>query len=206
MILIEIGNRLKELRESKKMTQKDLARILNVTPQAISKWERNKSYPDLDTLVKLSIYFQVSTDSILGNAKRSFLDSLFSKQKGRKNMEKEMSDLTNENQAEKVIMIFSITASFISDAGFQTQRLAIKMEKIAKEKNEAIAIELYSSNKVAEKGIQADVILLTPEFAYAQEEIQQIFPVKPVKTISQRDYGLLNAEKILVDSLRELKE
>lgn len=121
-------------------------------------------------------------------------------------MEKERSNLTNENNVEKVIMIFSITASFISDAGFQTQRLAIKMENIAKERNEAIAIELYSSNKVAEKGGLADVILLTPEFAYAREEIQQMFPEKRVKTISQRDYGLLNAEKILVDSLSELKE
>lgn len=204
MILIEIGNRLKELRESKKMTQKDLAEILNVTPQAISKWERNKSYPDLDTLVKLSTYFQVSTDSILGNAKRSFFDSLFSKKRGRNYMEKEMSNLTNqstENQPEKVIIIFSITASFISDAGFQTQRLAVKMNQIAKERDVAIIIELYSSNKVAEKGKQADVILLTPEFAYAQEKIQKTFPEKKVKAISKKDYGLLNAEKILMDSL-----
>ncbi|MEI5989316.1 hypothetical protein A5881_000804 [Enterococcus termitis] len=202
--MIEIGNRLKELRESKKMTQKDLAEILNVTPQAISKWERNKSYPDLDTLVKLSTYFQVSTDSILGNAKRSFFDSLFSKKRGRNYMEKEMSNLTNqstENQPEKVIIIFSITASFISDAGFQTQRLAVKMNQIAKERDIAIIIELYSSNKVAEKGKQADVILLTPEFAYAQEKIQKTFPEKKVKAISKKDYGLLNAKKILMDSL-----
>ncbi|MGX7265534.1 helix-turn-helix domain-containing protein [Enterococcus crotali] len=186
------------------MTQKDLAEILNVTPQAISKWERNKSYPDLDTLVKLSTYFQVSTDSILGNAKRSFFDSLFSKKRGRNYMEKEMSHLTNqstENQPEKVIIIFSITASFISDAGFQTQRLAVKMNQIAKERDVAIIIELYSSNKVAEKGKQADVILLTPEFAYAQEKIQKTFPEKKVKAISKKDYGLLNAEKILMDSL-----
>lgn len=40
--MVEIGNKIKELRESKNMTQKELAEFLNVTPQAVSKWERNK--------------------------------------------------------------------------------------------------------------------------------------------------------------------
>ncbi|WP_242586475.1 helix-turn-helix domain-containing protein [Candidatus Enterococcus ikei] len=31
------------------MAQKELAEFLNATSQAVSKWERNKSYPDLDT-------------------------------------------------------------------------------------------------------------------------------------------------------------
>lgn len=84
--MVEIGTKIKELREAKKMSQKELAEFLNVTPQAVSKWERNKSYPDLDTLLKLSKYFQVSTDKILGNEKQSFFDALFSKMEGRKNM------------------------------------------------------------------------------------------------------------------------
>lgn len=74
------------MRVAKKMTQKDLAEILNVTPQAISKWENNKSYPDLDTLVELSNYFKVSTDHLLGNEKQSFFEALFSKNKGENHM------------------------------------------------------------------------------------------------------------------------
>ncbi|MEG2601903.1 MAG: helix-turn-helix transcriptional regulator, partial [Carnobacterium sp.] len=48
--MLEIGKKIKELRLSKKLTQKDLAKILNVTPQAISKWERNESNPDIQML------------------------------------------------------------------------------------------------------------------------------------------------------------
>ena len=78
IFMVEIGAKIKELRETKKMSQKDLADYLNVTPQAVSKWERNKSYPDLDMLVKLSSFFQVSTDELLGKSKPSFLASFFS--------------------------------------------------------------------------------------------------------------------------------
>lgn len=41
--MVEIGAKIRELREVKKMSQKDLADFLSVTPQAVSKWERNKS-------------------------------------------------------------------------------------------------------------------------------------------------------------------
>lgn len=97
--MVEIGSKLKELRAAKKMSQKDLANHLNVTPQTISKWELNKSYPDLDTLVKISQYFQVSTDEILGTEKRSFFEALFSK-KGRGKMNKE-TVTTNKQKAVK---------------------------------------------------------------------------------------------------------
>ncbi|MDT2751293.1 helix-turn-helix transcriptional regulator [Enterococcus thailandicus] len=40
-MIVEIGKKIKELRQSKEMTQKELAEILNVTPQAVSKLEQN---------------------------------------------------------------------------------------------------------------------------------------------------------------------
>ncbi|MGM0168173.1 hypothetical protein IGI39_003185 [Enterococcus sp. AZ135] len=86
--MVEIGPKVKELREAKKMAQKDLADLLNVTPQAVSKWERNKSYPDLDTLVKMSKIFHVTADELLGNSKPSFFASFFSKSKGEDEMNK----------------------------------------------------------------------------------------------------------------------
>lgn len=86
--MVEIGVKIRELREVKKMSQKDLADFLSVTPQAVSKWERNKSYPDLDMLVKLSDFFQVTADELLGNSKPSFFASFFSKTKGDEEMDK----------------------------------------------------------------------------------------------------------------------
>lgn len=89
--MVEIGTRLKELRQAKEMSQKQLADHLHVTPQTISKWELNKSYPDLDTLLQLSDFFQISTDKLLGNSKPSFLHALFSK-KGENTMKKKETD------------------------------------------------------------------------------------------------------------------
>lgn len=55
--MLDLGNNLRKLRQSKKLTQKESAQILNVTPQAVLKWERNQSNPDLETLIKLSLIF-----------------------------------------------------------------------------------------------------------------------------------------------------
>jgi SOS regulatory protein LexA len=62
-----IGNRIRELRKKSGYTQKDLAQRVNVSPQVVSNWEREYSYPDYDDVLQLSSIFDVSTDYILGN-------------------------------------------------------------------------------------------------------------------------------------------
>lgn len=61
------GEKLKSLRESKNLLQKELADVLNTTSQTISGWEISRTKPDYDTLVKIANYFNVSTDYLLGN-------------------------------------------------------------------------------------------------------------------------------------------
>ncbi len=56
----------KNLRKQANLTQEKTAEILNVTPQAISKWERGFSYPDVDLLPAISQLFNVSIDYLLG--------------------------------------------------------------------------------------------------------------------------------------------
>lgn len=61
-----IGEIIKELRKQRKITQEELAELIGVTPQAISKWERDVGYPDITQIVPLSKVFGVSTDELLG--------------------------------------------------------------------------------------------------------------------------------------------
>ena len=61
-------NTIKELRKSKKLSQKELADILNVHQTAISQWEQNRTMPDIDMIKKLAKYFGVTTDYILGDS------------------------------------------------------------------------------------------------------------------------------------------
>ena len=63
------GSRLAQLRKSRNMTQEDLAERLNISAQAVSKWENDLTSPDLETLLKLAEIFGVSTDELLGRIK-----------------------------------------------------------------------------------------------------------------------------------------
>lgn len=60
------AERLKFLREERKLTQVELGKILNISNQAVSTWEKDKE-PNYDTLKKIANYFNVSIDYLLGN-------------------------------------------------------------------------------------------------------------------------------------------
>lgn len=61
-------NRIKELRKDKKINQLKLAMDLNITQASISKYEIGAREPSLEILEKMSDYFDVSTDYIIGRS------------------------------------------------------------------------------------------------------------------------------------------
>jgi transcriptional regulator with XRE-family HTH domain len=62
---VSLGEKIKELRENRKMSQNDLASSLNVSQQAVSKWERDLGYPDIEILKNISVLFGVDVSSLL---------------------------------------------------------------------------------------------------------------------------------------------
>lgn len=58
---------LRMLREQRGITQEDLAKYLNMTKHAISKYELGERTPDPEVVLKLANYFGVTTDFLLGN-------------------------------------------------------------------------------------------------------------------------------------------
>lgn len=60
-----ISDRIKYYRKSNNLTQSQLAELIGVSPQAISKWETGSGYPDLSMLVPLAMALQISTDELL---------------------------------------------------------------------------------------------------------------------------------------------
>ncbi|MCG1010543.1 helix-turn-helix transcriptional regulator [Salinicoccus sp. ID82-1] len=61
----EFGNKLKVLREEKGWSQDKLAKELNVSRQAVYKWETNKGYPDIKNLIIISDIFSVTIDELI---------------------------------------------------------------------------------------------------------------------------------------------
>lgn len=62
-----IGSDLKELREKKNLSQKQVAKDLNISRQSISKWENDVCYPDVENLKRLSKYYEVSLGNFINN-------------------------------------------------------------------------------------------------------------------------------------------
>ena len=60
-----IGNRIKELRRQKGLTQIEFAKILSVSFQAVSSWERGITPPDIENLINIASYFGVLVDTLL---------------------------------------------------------------------------------------------------------------------------------------------
>lgn len=61
----KFGNFLCSLRESKELTQAEVAQILSVTPAAVSKWENGESKPRLETLFKLAEILEVTVEELI---------------------------------------------------------------------------------------------------------------------------------------------
>lgn len=61
-----LGRKISEYRQNKGLTQEELAGRIGVTPQALSKWERGQSLPDLSLLVDLCQMLGCSADDLLG--------------------------------------------------------------------------------------------------------------------------------------------
>lgn len=70
--MISFGEILTELRQDRKMTQKDLAQAMFVTVGTISNYEHGVHYPDVEKLISLADYFNVTTDYLLGRCKVEF--------------------------------------------------------------------------------------------------------------------------------------
>ena len=62
---MELGKNIKSLRAQHNYSQEDLAELVYVTRQTISKWETDKNYPDLNSLILLSKAFNTTIDNLI---------------------------------------------------------------------------------------------------------------------------------------------
>lgn len=63
---LNLGQKIRELRQRDGRTQETLAEAIGVTSQAVSRWEANGGYPDMEMIPSIAHYFGVSIDELFG--------------------------------------------------------------------------------------------------------------------------------------------
>lgn len=71
-----LNTRLQALRKQYKLSQKDVARALDVSPSIISGYETGERSPSLENLLALSYMYRCSTDYLLGKDKEVFFETI----------------------------------------------------------------------------------------------------------------------------------
>ena len=78
---LDLGQKIRELRRLNGCTQEDLASAIGVTSQAVSRWEANGGYPDMEMIPSIANYFGISIDELFGynNERSKIIDKLAEK-------------------------------------------------------------------------------------------------------------------------------
>lgn len=90
---MEIGRQIAELRKKQGLTQEAFGERFHVTRQTVSNWENGKSYPELQTLVELSEYFEISLDVLLKENLKMVKEMDKDREVGRMRHEKSVMDM-----------------------------------------------------------------------------------------------------------------
>ena len=90
-----LGKKISYLRKERKLSQRELAKELNIGNSTLAMYELEKREPDFNTLQKIADYFDVSTDYLLGRTdiKKSELDN----EEEEKDIEKAIDELLQQN-------------------------------------------------------------------------------------------------------------
>ena len=97
-----LGRRIARLRLARTATQERLAKELNVSPQAVSKWENDINYPDISLLPDLARFLGVSVDELLSGASASAQESVAAQERAAEKSTAEVVSVADDESAEIV--------------------------------------------------------------------------------------------------------
>ena len=117
---INVGERLKQIRVAKNLTQEELSRHLFLTRQTISKWETGKSLPDIENLILLCRFYGIGLDALIGLDTLSYSASNIQKNNQRKEIFRLLTKQSKLLLASVAgILLLSFSYSFILDRNMQ---------------------------------------------------------------------------------------
>ena len=110
---MDIGNKIVQLREENQMSQTELAELLDVSRQTVSKWERNVCEPEAKRIVQLAKIFHITTDYLLGNERelrhqspQAIVKSKWDREKCKEKILKVKTEIVNKVKADPFFYVF----------------------------------------------------------------------------------------------------
>lgn len=192
---MEIGKSLQHYRMTNGMTQEQLAQILNVSRQTISKWENDRSFPDIENLIWLCDLYHISLDELVGRKQIVYE----TKSIRRKNKRKDLMSLFPKYTAIITALAVAILV-LISGLGYYQQH-----REEAEIKEHGLVLRVYSvedttvdsqgmyDKLILENGEEIDATIKNIEKYKLESPVNKI---KPNKTEKSTIHTLLDKKLI----------
>jgi uncharacterized protein YjbI with pentapeptide repeats len=112
-----IGSKIAKARKEKNMSQAELAGLLFISPQAVGKWERGESIPDISTVNRLAEILGVDLNYFSENFQSAYDETLF-KTGGDTDIEQKVPDVANLSSSSEQQMLTNFSGSNLSNSDF----------------------------------------------------------------------------------------
>ncbi|HWO53613.1 helix-turn-helix domain-containing protein [Paenibacillus sp. JTLBN-2024] len=201
------GERISQLRHSKSMTQEKLGLLLNVSAQAVSKWEKGDSLPDISLLTELANVFDCTTDYLLGRG--SHLQAMLPQ------IRMELRKTTQEEQINFLGEVIAATSHHAQTPASHPSLTQIQLGPTglglwAKDRLVCIATSLFlneatdamhESVEFPMNVLPADMITVLYELLVNNENLQPDFTPVEESILRSRLPSDMNFDKVIVDCI-----
>lgn len=195
-----IGDTISKMRQNKNMTQEEFASRLGVTPQAVSRWERGSSLPDLSLIKGICQVLSISANALL---------EIENDNKVIENNDASMEKEIRSNLfAEPLVLEFGSALIPCVVEGLETDYLNQCRKELVKETGILIPVLRLRDNVALEEDevqiLSYDKVLWTGK-AHSEENTYQTM-IQQVKMVCRENYGtIMNKQcvKTLIDCLKE---
>ena len=198
------GIRLAEYRRNKNFTQEELANRLGVTPQALSKWEKGLSSPDISMVCSLCTVLDVSADYLLGTGNGKFAED-----EDVNGWQKSWNSLRNCLEQLKIIFGEEIVPVFVEalEGDRYIEKVSLLRQRLAKEGTVLPIVRMMDQPCIKPK----EFYILAFENVLYREEVEQVDETtfdyilgKLEETVRAKYAEILDADtvKCLTDNLK----
>ena len=216
--MLKIGEKIKELRKAQDVTQEKLADYLNISYQAVSKWENGLALPDLSLIPALSNFFGVTSDYLLDislDNKSEIIENVLKEARNYTHtgeiaksiniIEEALQTYPNEHKLlsdliEYKVMVYEDNDQWLSDIE-QKANLILRDCNVDKIRHSTIVNLAFAYSFCGKREKVLEIANLLPDTAYSKRELLSLSVPAKERAGYKSECILANSASILCDIL-----